>query len=522
MPTYNGTPYNTADAPYVLPPDQGVAQRRAGVSDFFNRLIAGARGKTDFTSEQYPPSVNFLLKGLQKFNAGVTGNPWIDKVTGGAWDWAFTPEVEQNKQQAAAAAGAPAQPFIDIEKLRRPMAPVGDKPITMFEMPVPNMPQPPIDSPFQMSESPQLQPFVQAQPPMPSMPAPPVEQVGPDYSEFNSWMDKAQPVKSDVDWEKQKRLEAFAGLSHGAANWDPRRGWGGLLAGSFDGVAQGVLDNRKNELNANDEFTKEMQRFASVRAQQSLAKAGDRADLTNSNADRRTNYENDVVSRRDKYKTDLFNNESGNAQRRNTAENTNLANNYEVTQKNLAAVHESNVVNGQNRYKAAVEKAQRESPQIESITKDGAVVVTTEGGKRILKYQPFKTSAGSEDLKKIETRYGKDSGVYKMHKAKDMLESGDDISLAKSMVEEAVQNGYAKGVFGDAFEAAREEVEQNMLTQPGSKEYPAEFARMMTGALIRHMDLANPELIKAFAANGNIEARYLLSGEEDGVGDQGR
>lgn len=522
-------PYNTIDSPYMLPPDPGVDARRSKVAGWLRKYLDLIRGNTDLSSPNYPPSVNFGLKGLQKVDQLMTGNPAL--ISGiqppafakSAFDWMFTPETTQDKRAAAAAATAPPQPTINLQKLRQPFTPAtGDKPITMFEMPQPDIPAPPTDTPFQMGPAPHVSAYQQPQPPDPSVLPPPVDQVGPDYTEFNKWENQAAPMKSSVDWAKQKKLEAFAGLSHGAAHWNPSQGWGGLLAGSFDGVAQGVLDNRKNELNANDAFAKEMQQFAADRAKIALAQAGDQADLTNSNADRTLKYQTDTVNQRNQLQRDRYNVDSGNAERTNAATNTNLAADYETNQKNLAAVHESNVANGQNRYKLAVEKAQREAPQVESITKDGAVVITTEGGKRILKYQPFKNIGMDPMLENIKKQYGEDSGVYKMHKAKALLEQGDDVTLMKSMVDDSLGAGYAPAIFGDAYKAAKDEVENNIIAQPGSKEYPAEFNRAMTAALLRHMNLADPEMMRAFAENGNIEAQYLLSGEESGSGNQGR
>ncbi len=488
---------------------EGWAKLPGVLSQYLQGIYAGGNPIFD-PSPSYPPAANFAIEMLgyqnpfktiraagNKLNETGLPQSLSDSLTQfkdtsmQELDWIkemfLTPEELTAQKQAAAeqaktGAAAPAKPVSPDARVRQAEA-LAARPavVDLFSTGMPEVPMPPKAVPFQNPRLPQMAP----------MPMPP-ELATPNYSKFDEYMRSAMPQLTGPEGNKWD--DVGIGLAQAAANWDPRTGWGGLLAGGFGGAAAGLRNFKQEKKDAEKAYRDEMRRWNATMADVEARRAGETADVKNKNAQNKFEYEAGATKQA----------------------NLSLIEQHKIDAENMRMLHEANQENAKSLYAYELARIEREAPQIMDTNKEGVLWSEVKDGNRVVRYQSFGTAVSKDkDLEKIKKELGPDA--YDLALFNRYSESKDSLGIMKQMATSAVDGGYAAEAFGaDVYNQAVEAVmEDQTLGQPGSKEYAEKFSQAVANRLLRYVNLTDKEQLNRLAMNGNNFARYFM-GAADG------
>lgn len=381
-----------------------------------------------------------------------------------------------------------------------PSAPAGTAPPPSAPMPNPFAASSPQGVGPQLSfdvPSPPQMPLEQVQqypaPPEPAAAPQPPQITPPDYSAYEKYMQQGMPTADPRDWKKYRINQALLGLALGAQRWDPRSGWGGLLAGAEVGAGAQAMAAREEEMAKQDEFTKAMRDWSLRRAAGAMDIANTKARYGAQNQENQYNWQVGETNRQNKYAEDV----------------------YENTRKNIDRVQAGAIDNAKITYDNAVAEYERGMPKIQP-SGDGVIITQTKDGKTTMKYQKLKNTAvmGSPEMQRLVKTFGEDSAIVKQHKWGAIFESKDQFSAMDELARETIAGGYGKEVFGENYDVANEAVKQQLVglgVTPGDPNYPKEWNRLMVQHLMPNVDITNKEMLNSMYKHGNMGAAFLLN-----------
>jgi hypothetical protein len=182
---------------------------------------------------------------------------------------------------------------------------------------------------------------------------------------------------------------------------------------------------------------------------------------------------------------------------------------------NLRNVHEANIQNSAQFHATALAEWQNTQPQIQDVSKDGALVSQVKNGKRTISWQKFSNAKEPVHLNKIKEAYGEQSPTYQMSLFHDLVESKDTLGLMRQIAQDSLKGGYASEVLGaDVVEQAKEEAMESLTAMPSDKDYSEKLEQAIANKLIRHVNLSDKEMLQRLQLNGNVFGTYLLGGSK--------